>query len=720
MKTKIIQIFLIFFVIGSAVLVWKVLWPSLDTKARANPDAVNMEIINRENLINEDPIGYSLLGGVCNTQDDPGYYDGIAMVVDHFNVQQEHASVKGVSIDLSDQLAASSQNTNYNTNNVNSDDEGNNNPCNYSDCPLNNCPDAGCLVEVQMPTTSEANPTELTDTFSVDISLEPNNSAFMIYLLAHKEISPGNFQELGWMVCDMTFYDYDDNGDGDWHGDCGITHVQDRDTNELIALNSSNNIYFQVMATGCYFPLLLHDADNDSNLDGDFANPKFGPYTIQNSGSGQPACTEADWSCTDWSSCVNNVQTRSCTQVINCQGGYTPSSQRSCSTSQGDNLNSSSDISSDITITNQQQPINTNSSNDTTMPTVAMTIPKEGDIITGSVTLTAKVVGAIKGLDFLWDLANSSSVNDTNVLIGAGRPIATNSQIWEKSWDTSQTPDGNYYVYARLEDQNGKFYLSNKVSITVDHELDIEIPPSASDEPDDTTDTDNEGVPDVIENEVGTNINDPDSDNDQETDYKEIINEKNPVGTGTLDTLVKEGKLTQEKIIEIKTKLQQIAFDEPANSGTTNEKLLKVLTIKNVSEKIGENKLAISGTGPPNTYLKIFIYSTPIVVTTKTDVNGNFHYVLDKNLLDGKHEAYVTVTDKTGKIKEKSQPYSFFIKRAQAVSEEEYLRGDVNVESETATLTSNYLMIALVIVLVVLIIIFGVYIVSRGNKPDQS
>jgi hypothetical protein len=55
------------------------------------------------------------------------------------------------------------------------------------------------------------------------------------------------------------------------------------------------------------------------------------------------------------------------------------------------------------------------------------------------------------------------------------------------------------------------------------------------------------------------------------------------------------------------------------------------------------------------------------VLTVKTDADGNWSYILDKDIEDGSHQAYVAVTDNTGKITAKSEPLAF-IKTAEAAS----------------------------------------------------
>ena len=79
----------------------------------------------------------------------------------------------------------------------------------------------------------------------------------------------------------------------------------------------------------------------------------------------------------------------------------------------------------------------------------------------------------------------------------------------------------------------------------------------------------------------------------------------------------------------------------------------------------------------------------PLVLTVKTDSAGNWIYNLQDNLVDGRHVAYVAVTDDTGKILEKSRPLSFFIREAQAITVNEYLKEQI--VNQTAATKISYI-----------------------------
>lgn len=163
------------------------------------------------------------------------------------------------------------------------------------------------------------------------------------------------------------------------------------------------------------------------------------------------------------------------------------------------------------------------------------------------------------------------------------------------------------------------------------------------------TDFDKDGLLNKDEIRYNTDPFKADSDNDGYTDFLEVSRGYNPLS-----------EKSEEKI----------AYGNPKESGETNPEVFKIekVEIFVAPTKLEEKpKILIQGKGLPNSFVTIFIYSEPIIVTVRTDENGNWSYILDKDLNDGFHEVYVAITNNTGKIIEKSPPLSF-IKTAQAIS----------------------------------------------------
>ncbi len=115
-----------------------------------------------------------------------------------------------------------------------------------------------------------------------------------------------------------------------------------------------------------------------------------------------------------------------------------------------------------------------------------------------------------------------------------------------------------------------------------------------------------------------------------------------------------------------------VAYESPKETGVVREDILKVKSITAADTggivATGTKPVAaalLSGYALPNSFITLYIYSTPIIVTIKTDSDGSWNYRLDKELEDGEHEVYIGVTDNAGKIVAKSARFAF-VKRAEA------------------------------------------------------
>lgn len=172
-------------------------------------------------------------------------------------------------------------------------------------------------------------------------------------------------------------------------------------------------------------------------------NPGGGDFTLQSSspargaGSGgsdigakpygsepPPTCIES-WSCSTWSTCTNNTQTRTCTDANSC--GTTvnrPALSQSC---------------------------------DSTAPTVSITAPTNGAIVSGTISVTASAadnVGVV-GVQFKLDGANLSS-EDT-------------SSPYSISWNTAGASNGSHTLTAVARDAAGNSTTSSSITVTVNN-----------------------------------------------------------------------------------------------------------------------------------------------------------------------------------------------------------------------------------------------------------
>lgn len=217
-------------------------------------------------------------------------------------------------------------------------------------------------------------------------------------------------------------------------------------------------------------------------------------------------------------------------------------------------------------------------------------------------------------------------------------------------------------------------------------------------------DSDGDGLTDDQEKRFGTDPTKSDTDGDGFSDYVEIQTGYNPLGPG-----YKPANLSPAD----QAIVNRATLEQPKFGGQTDSQHLTVASVTNVVTSPGTGQpqgIVFDGKTSPNATLLLFIYSPlPMVITVQADDNGDYKYILDQPLKDGVHQAYVTVTDKTGKIQSKSDPLSFFIKGAQAVSEDQFFRPDVNVTTSSETSINYYILGAIGLVVLASMFVIGVY-----------
>jgi len=165
-------------------------------------------------------------------------------------------------------------------------------------------------------------------------------------------------------------------------------------------------------------------------------------------------------------------------------------------------------------------------------------------------------------------------------------------------------------------------------------------------------DSDQDGLPNDLEKRLGSNPDNPDSDNDGYTDSEEVKNGFNPRGRGKLSTPL--AKIDQALINNKK-------IEQPKTDGKTDETVVKITNI--IQPDSGSNKnLIIRGKSLPNQTVTVFIYSRiAILATVMTDDNGDWTYEFEDNLKDEEHEVYATIIDDQGRVVSKSAPKPFVI-----------------------------------------------------------
>lgn len=193
----------------------------------------------------------------------------------------------------------------------------------------------------------------------------------------------------------------------------------------------------------------------------------------------------------------------------------------------------------------------------------------------------------------------------------------------------------------------------------------------------------------IIKDRVGDGVSN-DSDKDGVSDYDEVnLYNTNPFsadtdGDGFIDGT--EISLGYNPLNASREAL--ITYQSPKDSGTVRDDLLTVDTLTTLTSDTPDEspKAFLSGKGLPNSFVTLYIFSTPIVITVKTDTDGNWNYIFDKELENGEHEVYVGITDNLGNVIAKSTPLPF-VKSAEA-----YTRSDtVTASSRASELAPSFL-----------------------------
>jgi hypothetical protein len=157
-------------------------------------------------------------------------------------------------------------------------------------------------------------------------------------------------------------------------------------------------------------------------------------------------------------------------------------------------------------------------------------------------------------------------------------------------------------------------------------------------------DSDSDGISDFDEiNLYGTDPYNSDSDGDGIIDGVEIVLGFNPL-QAEAETLLR--------------------YENPRETLFVNSTQLGIWSVDPLVEydenmQVTSVKSIIKGYGLPNSFITLFIYSDPTIVTVRTAEDGSFEYVLDRILSDGRHEVYAAVTDNKGLIIARSELYAF-------------------------------------------------------------
>jgi hypothetical protein len=228
-------------------------------------------------------------------------------------------------------------------------------------------------------------------------------------------------------------------------------------------------------------------------------------------------------------------------------------------------------------------------------------------------------------------------------------------------------------------------------------------------------DTDEDGLPDDVEARLGTDPKEADTDGDGFSDGVEVRSGYNPLGPGRLrdDSVLAP---VDEAI------LSGVPLEQPTFAGTETPNL--AVDEVDLVDDAETPTFRLSGKARPGETVTVFVYSyLPVVLTTTAGSDGNWNYELDSSLGDGEHEVYVTITDDTGKVREKSSPLSFFVAEARAVTAEDFFgeEGVATIATDRSVVElRRWYLIGVGILLVLASIMAALIVVKPWKKRGSS
>lgn len=148
----------------------------------------------------------------------------------------------------------------------------------------------------------------------------------------------------------------------------------------------------------------------------------------------------------------------------------------------------------------------------------------------------------------------------------------------------------------------------------------------------------------------------------------------------------------------------------------------KIENIPTTAESNNGETLKISGKSKPESLVLIYIYSDPLIITTKSDKEGNWQYTINDPMQPGKHEVYVVVNKEDGSFN-RSNPFEFIISN---VAASELNPNGLNLKlsgnpTETASQSNNNLIYYVTVsTFVILVAIMILLIIIKINKNKNK
>ncbi len=209
-----------------------------------------------------------------------------------------------------------------------------------------------------------------------------------------------------------------------------------------------------------------------------------------------------------------------------------------------------------------------------------------------------------------------------------------------------------------------------------------------------------------------------DSDGDGVIDYDEVyVYKTNPFNPFTSGGPLTDGERLLLGLDPTKNTFDVVPVESPVETETASVNMFAIESISFAqkeeriiyADREGAPKehapIQIIGSAPPFSFVTLYVYSNPIVVTVRADGEGKFVYTLDETIDDGSHEIHVATVNTSGKILAKSEPIPF-VKTAQAIEYTPAMVSEVTGPVDEAMQTGIALALLLFLVFSIGVVVF--------------